>query len=172
MTTGKSYFPYELLQSKIFGSQKMAFKVKSNWFWTKECMCSVSFQSNFTLLNSHCRGYRILFLKKCVQNFSISTFIVFGVFFETPQPWPLQQKFLLHIKSWIWMNLCHKKSSSMNFVPGFSQQKYPTSIQSSNISNLSIKYTLLDHCAILCSAHNCKSYGNATSYLRGFTVPA
>ena len=91
---------------------------------------------------------------------------MFEVFFETPQPWPLQQKFLLHIKSWIWMNLCHKKSSSMNFVPGFSQQKYPPSIQSSNISNLSIKYTLLDYCASLCSAHNCKSYGNATSHLR------
>ena len=101
---------------------------------------------------------------KCVQKISIPTFIVYAVFFENPQPWPLQQTILLHIKSWIWMNLCHKKSSSINFVLGFNQQKYPPSIQSSNIS--------LDYCVCLYNAHNCKSYGNATSHLRGSKVPA
>ena len=142
------------------GFQKMAFKVKSNWFWTKECIAvhRVSFQSNFTLLN--CSGYRISSFLNAFKKFPYLSLFCMQCCLKIRNLGTI----LLHINSWIWTNLCHKKLSSINFVPRFSQQKYSPSIQCTNIS--------LDYCVCLCSAHNRKSYGNATSHLRGSTVPA
>ena len=142
------------------------------WFFFKPFIFPEGLEDTpFTLLNSHCSGYCISFLKNVFKIFPLPL-LCLECFLKLHNLGHSSKNSFCTSKAeyeWIYVT---KKSSSMNFVPGFSQQEYPTSIQSSNISNLSIKYTFLDHCAILCSAHNCKSYGNATSYLRGSTVPA